>query len=217
VAVALLWADGVRAVPIDDADFFADIQHTLLTFDQDRGGNAVVFGEGADREMPGDEYADLGVLFSPPIHWVNDAGFGFDSAQAVGGSPPIMIPGPRDDDFTLNFTAPVRAFGFWVINNSTTGVNPRFDALASDGGLIESVTFGPRFRDGTFPETEYGFMGIAADRDIASVRVVKDATGLDNLRLSAFPEPAVLPVVGLALGGARVRRRPRGVGNGGGA
>jgi hypothetical protein len=100
--------------------------------------NPVILSNGSSREMPFGEYAALGFTFNPVIRWINDAGPDFDAAQAIGGSPEISIPSGTKDDYFINFSVPVRAFGFWVINNNTAGVTPVFEAYGANG-LIETV------------------------------------------------------------------------------
>ncbi len=194
------------AVVILDADFFSTIPHTLVTFETDGSGLPVVLGQGASRSMPYDEYAALGFTFNPSIKWVNDASSDFDAAQAIGGSPEIGIPSAASDDYFVHFSVPVRAFGFWVINNSNIQEIPVFEAYGTNG-LIETVQFTGVAIDGTIGIAEYGFLGIVADQDITEIHTTKEATVFDNFMYSAVPEPATICLLGL--GGLALRRKRR--------
>ena len=186
-----------NAAGIADAGFFLDKPSTLITFETDGAGNPVTVQDGLSLAFPGNEYAAFGVLFNPAVAWVNDAGPDFDAAQAIGGSMPIGIPGSGIDNFTLSFSVPVRAFGFWVVKAGT--VLPSFTALDDQGQVIDSVVFDSNFVDGTAGVASFGFMGITADRNIASVQITKHAALFDNLYFSPIPEPGTLS---LALFGA---------------
>jgi len=202
------------ATVILDPNFFSGTTHMVITFETDGLGNKLKLEEGLSQLMPSDEYAHYGFTFEPAISWVNDLSPSFDEAQAIGGSLEIGIPAGDEDDFTINFSFPVRAFGFWVINNST----PQFDepypyltleAYGADG-LIEEVTFEGDAIDGVIEtiyenklgddmgnNAEYGFLGIASYQFIKSVHVTKGATMLDNFTYSPIPEPATIILLGL--------------------
>lgn len=198
------------AMIITDSDFFSDKTHIVITFETDGMGNKLNLAQG-DLSMPADEYAHYGFTFEPSISWTNDAGNAFDEAQAIGGSPEIGIPG-ADDEFTINFSFPVRAFGFWVINDPAIE-NEQFPFLTLQAydadGLIEEVTFEGDaiddvivYRDlvaGGYIENrvEYGFLGIASDQFITSIHVTKGLTVLDNFTYSPIPEPATAILLGL--------------------
>jgi hypothetical protein len=187
---------GIRpasATVILDSDFFAGTTYTVITFETDGMGNQLNLAEGYSQSMPASEYALYGFTFEPDISWVNDAGPEFDEAQAIGGSPEIGIPGADDDDFTINFSLPVRAFGFWVINIPYLTL----EAYGTDG-LIEAATFEGDAIDGVIgSDVEYGFLGIASEQFITSVHVTKGATMLDNFIFSPIPEPATVILLGL--------------------
>jgi len=151
--------------------------------------------------MPADEYAHYGFTFEPDISWVNDIGPLFDEAQVIGGSPEIAIPAGQEDEFNINFSFPVRAFGFWVINNPGQEDDPNpaliFEAYGADG-LIEKVTFERDAIDGVIQDSaEYGFLGIASDQLITSIHLTKAAAVLDNFTYSPIPEPATVVLLGL--------------------
>jgi hypothetical protein len=206
-----------------DPNFFSGTTHIVITFETDGMGNKLKIDEGNDKPMPADEYAHYGFTFEPDISWVNDAGPSFDEAQAIGGSLEIGIPAGDKDDFTINFSFPVRAFGFWVINNPVAEDEPypylTLQAYGADG-LIEEVTFEGEAIDGIIgsinendlgdgmgDSAEYGFLGIASYQFIKSVHVTKGATMLDNFTYSPIPEPAT--VVLLCLGCLMLlRKRP---------
>jgi len=199
------------AMVILDSDFFSGTTHMVITFETDGMGNKLKIAEGDSQPMPFDEYAHYGFTFEPGISWVNDGGQVFDEAQVIGGSPEIGIPGADEDDFTINFSFPVRAFGFWVINNPIAEDEPypylTLEAYGADG-LIEEVTFEGDAIDGVIGSTaEYGFLGIASDQFITSIHVNKGATMLDNFTYSPIPEPATVVLFGLGCL-ALLRKRP---------
>jgi hypothetical protein len=124
---------------------------------------------------------------------INDASSDLDDAQAIGGSPSVSIisPGNNQNEYVLNFVVPVRAFGFWVLHYHLDANQPIFTAYNSMGQVIEEVTFGAEFRQGTISTTvDYGFMGISANQDIASVRIQQNSTEFDNLYFSRVLEPS---------------------------
>jgi hypothetical protein len=202
IAVVALTFSGrpASAMVILDPNFFSGTTHMVITFETDGMGNKLKIAEGQAKSMPADEYAHYGFTFEPDISWVNDAGSAFDEAQAIGGSPEIGIPG-GPDDFTINLSFPVRAFGFWVINNPIAEDEPfpylTLQAYGEDG-LIEEVIFEGDAIDGIIGSSaEYGFLGIASDQFITSVHVTKGATILDNFTYSPIPEPATVVLLGL--------------------
>lgn len=211
-AAALLGALAVSSAtaiagPILDASYFSGVPHALIDFETDGTGNDVSLNQATSIPMPADAYAPRGVLFSQAIRWVNDGDADFDAAQAIGGSLDVAVPGAASDDFVLQFLEPVRAFGFWVVNRRQSAVVPSFEARDASGELIGSVTFSGNAIDGTIGIAQYGFLGIAAEQDIYSVRIRKDAALLDDLRFISMPEPGSMLVFGLAAGVAAKRRR----------
>lgn len=175
-----------------DQAFFDTIPHTLIDFETDGDGNPIVPGYWTRWTLPADEYASQGILFDQDIRWVDDQSPFFDAAQEIGGSPVISFPGAINDDITIDFLVPTRAFGMWVVNNNHVNETPWFEIRDTSGGFIDVAAFvGPAI-DGTIGIADYGFLGYAATVDIGSVRIVKDATAFDDLRFSAIPEPATL-------------------------
>ena len=200
---------GARADVISDAAFFTPIPHTLVTFDVDGAGNTVNLAQGQSTAMPAAEYASLGITFNPAVNWVNDGDADFDAAQAIGGSVPIAIPSGSHPAFRIQFSTPVHAFGFWVVDNANVTTRPRFTALNGLSQTIEQVTFTGGLVDGTIGIARYGFMGISSPTAIAAIDITKQATIFDNFYFSAVPEPAsaaaLLALPALALS----RRRPK--------
>ena len=189
------------AMIITDSDFFSGTTHMVITFETDGMGNKLNFAEGQSQSMPADEYAHYGFTFEPGISWVNDGSPAGDEAQAIGGSLEIGIPDTDEDDFTINFSFPVRAFGFWVINNPVAEDEPYpyliLQAYGADG-LIEEAIFEGDAIDGVIGSSaEYGFLGIASDQFITSIHVTTGATMLDNFTFSPIPEPATFLLLGL--------------------
>jgi hypothetical protein len=196
-SVALwFWSAGrAHAEPITDAGFFSGRTHTLITWNTDGSGNPVDLPPQAARQMPVDEYASLGIVFSPSVRWVNDGSADFQAALAVGGSPPIAILGNFAPSLEISFTAPVNSFGFFVVH-LVSDSPPTFTALNASGEVIESVTFGPDFRQGTIGIADFGFMGIAAETNsIARVRISGNGE-FDNLFFSPpIPEPGTFSLL----------------------
>ncbi len=189
------------AMVILDSDFFSGTTHMVITFETDRMGNKLNTAQGQSQSMPSDEYALYGFTFESGISWVNDGSHAFDEAQAIGGSPEIGIPIGGRDDFTVNFSFPVRAFGFWVINNPDPADEPypylTLQAYGADG-LIEEAVFEGDAIDGVIENrVEYGFLGIAGDQYITSIHVTGGAAMLDNFTFSPIPEPATVVLLGL--------------------
>lgn len=210
-AVVLALAGASLAGTIGGRRFFHWFPNTHIDFETDGAGDDVVLPNSIPnnfRALPADEYSAQGVTFSQAIQWVNEPeGSSFDAAQTLGGSQENSIPGPPNDDFTMTFSSAVGAFGFLVVNKTSSAVTPSFSAYDSTGGLIETVTFTGDLIDGTYGTASYGFMGICSDTPIASVHIVKDSTALDDLFFSSVPEPASLLIMGA--GAAALLRRRR--------
>lgn len=202
-AVLTICGRPASATIITDPNFFSGITHIVITFETDGFGNILNLEWGQSKPMPADEYALYGFTFEPDISWVNDGGYEFDEAQVIGGTPEIAIPAGDEDDFIINFSSPVRAFGFWVINNNDTSNEPypylSLEAYGEDG-LIEEAIFEGEAVDGVIGDrTEYGFLGIDSEEFITSVHVTKGAAMLDNFTFSPIPEPATIILLGLGL------------------
>ena len=200
------------AMVILDSDFFSGTTHMVITFETDGMGNKLKIAEGQTQSMPFDEYAHYGFTFEPDISWVNSESFALDEAQAIGGSPEIGVSTGDENDFTINLSFPVRAFGFWVINNPGPEDEPypslTLEAYGADGLLIEEVTFDGDAIDGVIGSgAEYGFLGIASDQFITSIHVTNGAAILDNFTYSPIPEPATVILLGLGCL-ALFRKRP---------
>lgn len=201
---------------ISEASFFSSISNTQITFEYYADGSPVVLGEGGSTTMYYDEYLDDGVWFEympvgeelAEMSYVNDSDDDFDTAQSIGGSMDIAIPGPLENEFAMIFEVPVRSFGFWVVNYNLSEIAPTFTAKNADGDVLGTVTLEDELIDGTVGVADYGFVGIWADEDIARVEISKDQTILDNLTFSEeTPEPVSLAL--LALGGLAVLRRAK--------
>jgi hypothetical protein len=201
--------EATRADVLGDASYFNAIPHTLVTFEVDGSGNPVILFNGSSQSMPVNEYAGLGFTFNVPVSWVNDGGVSFDAAQAIGGSPENAIPGGSNDFFRILFTNPVKAFGFWVVNNNTASPTPQFTALDELNQPIEQAVFQGALIDGSIGAADYGFMGISSTTPIHAVEILKQATIFDNFRFAVVPEPAssviFLVAFGVAVAWHRVR------------
>jgi hypothetical protein len=217
-SVLAIAAAGLHAGVISDASFFNSLSYTRLQFETYADGSPVVLGSGQTMTFYYDEYEpNYGVLFDyepygymQDISFSNDSDPNFDSAQSIGGSLQIAIPGPSEDSFAVVFDpSSVRSVGFWVVNNSNFSTKPQFVAKNSSGTVLETVTFEGSLIDGSIANAQYGFMGIYyADDYITRLEITKDSTLLDNLTFSPeVPEPVSLTL--LAAGGlaALLRRR----------
>ncbi|HYE61888.1 MAG TPA: hypothetical protein VD997_07815 [Phycisphaerales bacterium] len=217
-AAGLLSAATANAALITDASFFTPYPTTLINFETDVLGNPITLLQGQRLTMPANAYSPLGVTFagkgSEPVYWVNDGNAAFDAAQTLGGSPNVSIPSSLTNSFTVTFSVPVQALGFFVVNNRIADpTGPVFVARDAQGNVLETATWGSMFIDNTIsiPNTtaDYGFMGITTSTPIASVTVTKVHAILDDFRFSPIPAPGTvsLAAVGAALIASRRRRR----------
>ena len=205
---------GVHAGVISDATFFpSDPNTVVIKFEKYADGSPVVLGEGLTTTMYYDEYRDpSGVWFEykpygflADMSYRNDAGVDTEAAQSIGGSLQIGFPAPAEKVFAMIFDVPVRAFGFWVVDNNTMAPVPSFTAKNSSGAVLETVTFEGALVDGHVGVADYGFMGIWAAENIARVEISQDGSLFDNLTFSGVPEPASMLL--LAAGALVVLRR----------
>lgn len=209
----LALAAGAQAGIITDPAIFGSEPQTLITFENDGAGAPVSLLQGQSLVMPVDAYAAQGVVFLNQVRWVNDGSAAFDAAQLLAGSAPNAIPSSFVNVFEFNFTVPVKSFGFFVINNRAAATAPVLTAYDSGGNVLETVTFGATFLDGslTVAQTtaDYGFMGLFTSTNIAKVRVEKAAAILDDLRFSPSMVPAPGAAAALGLAGLLGLRRRR--------
>ncbi len=212
VASSLALASVASAGVISDTSYFNAFPTTLINFETDGVGTPITLIQAQSLAMPLGAYSNLGVTFVDQVNWVNDGTSAFDAAQTIGGSPVNSIPSASVSSFRFDFTVPIYAFGFFVINNAGVDPNgPRFVAKDSLGNVLDTAQFGAGFADGQItvgPTTaSYGFMGIFSNTPIARVEVTKQAAILDDLRFTSVPTPGVGAVVGLAAAGLLRRRR----------
>jgi hypothetical protein len=205
VAAAAL-TNAAHAASITDPSYFSSLPTTLINFETDGAGTPITLIQGQRLTMPSNAYASQGVLFSGvgTLSWVNDGNSAFDAAQVIGGSPLNSIPSSLCNEFTMTFTVPVQAFGFFVANNRTADpTGPLFVARDSSGNILDTAAWASAFIDGTItsPNTtaDYGFMGIVSPVNIASVTVTKQSAILDDLRFSPVPAPGALALTGAGM------------------
>lgn len=208
---ALTLAGTASAGIIDDASFFNPIATTKIDFETDGSGALVDLLEGQSKAMPLTEYAAKGLTFQNQVNWVYDGTSVFQAALTVGGSMNNGIPSFTVPSFTFNFTTPVKAFGFFVVNNRATDADgPEIVARNAQGNVIGTVTLAGHV-DGTFSDgqtiADYGFIGLFANEEIASVTVTKNMAVLDDLRFSPVPAPGAAVLAGA--GGLLLLRRRR--------
>ena len=193
-----------------DASFFDTLPTTLITFETDGAGADVNLIDGQTMAMPGAEYAGLGVTFDPAVEWVNDGNAIVSGAITLGGSPDNAIHGADSDLFSVEFSVPVRSFGFWIVNNAGEVNRPVLTAYDALDNPLETVTFEGAAVDGDVGTIEWGFLGIWRPELIARVEISKDFALFDNLRFSSeTPAPGALGLGALSVA-AFVPRRRRG-------
>ncbi len=197
VGCSLWGASAAFGAPITDPGVFGPGLTTEIDFESDGDGNPVNLIAGEVRLLPAGEYSSLGINFDRDINWVRDGNAAFQAALFLGGSPRNGIPSAAVNEFEVIFTAPVQAFGFFVVHNSTLDpTGPTFTAFDAGGNVIETVTFastvpggGSQIPNATF--VRYGFLGIdAGGSTIKRVRITKGAAVLDDL---SFAETLVEP------------------------
>jgi PEP-CTERM motif-containing protein len=210
LSALILGTTPARAAIVLDSDFFLGIPHTLLTFETDGSGSPVVLGGGNFTYFEGNEYAHLGFTFAPGVSegvaWVG----GYLNMEPIPGGTPEIALAARDNngDFFIDFSIPVRSFGFLVIHGSSRPGIPAFEAYSSDD-LVQTVRFQGDAINGITDGVDYGFLGIALDQDITRVHVTGDVASLDNFTFSPVPEPAALSLLLLGTGFMAVRKRNR--------
>jgi hypothetical protein len=96
----------------------------------------------------------------------------------------------------------VRSFGTWIFHN-TRSKRPSFKALDSNGNVIETAEFDDdaidTTRDIDGEKIEVGFLGIAADQDIARIEIPEGYATFDDLYYSPEPTTGSLLVAGALL------------------
>lgn len=199
---------------ITSVSYFAESPHTLINFETDGAGNAISLIQGQSQVLPSNAYAALGVTFNSPLRWVNDGNAAFDGAQAALGSGSVGIPSSFASTVDLSFSGTVRAFGFFIANNSRLDpVGPSITAYDAAGNILESLTWGSQFIAGSVTvgnaRADYGFAGLYSATPIARVVIVKQAALLDDLRFGSAVVPAPGALGAMAVAGLLVTRRRR--------
>lgn len=211
-ALTLAAVGSAQAGIITDSSFFTSVPHTHINFETDGAGSPINLIQGQTQVMPLNAYSNLGVDFVNQVRWVNDGNPAFDAAQMIGGTPANSIPSSFVNAFAFTFNVPVQSFGFFVVNNRTASPLT-IRAFDAQNNQITELVFGGVFVDGTIeiPNTtaDYGFMGYAADVNIARVEVTKQMAILDDLMYSPVPTPGVLALLGAGLPVLTRRRRSR--------
>lgn len=191
-----------------DQSFFDDRTHNKITFNVDGNGDPVDPGRGGLLPMPPEEYRDQGLQYVRGGFWARSSLKEIDDLLDAIASPPVfafITRLERDDPTYISFEPHVRYFGTWVIYDTLGLGRTQFKAYDRNNKLIETATFDKKAVDGTIldGEVEYGFMGIAADHDIAYVTFPEGAT-FDDFYYAPEPSAAVLLLVAAAAG---LRRR----------
>ena len=211
--LVLLSMLGISSMPaqaerILDVNYFDDVGHFKLTFNYDGEGNEISMSKGGLRVMPEIEYVHQGLERTRIAYWARDSNDKFEDLLEQFASAPIyvILGGSREDYTILEFDPPVSDFGFWIFQN-TINPRPEFFAYDANNKLIESAKFDNDAIDGTIKigggTVEYGFIGIAADREISRIELPTGPVAFDDLYYTPEPSAALL----LLLAGAGVLRR----------
>lgn len=192
---AAFWASSLQAAPITDKSFFTTNPepHILIPFDQLGDGSQIFQSPGQPLLLPGTEHLGQGVTFEPSITILTHGNRCIKILVSFSGTGQF-IGMSLGDTTAMVFDPPVSAFGFWFVLEADFPAT--FTALDAAGGVIETVTSGGIFVDGSsvcsqasiFTKTmEFGFMGISSTTPIHRVEfdVVIDGglpVILDNLR-----------------------------------
>jgi hypothetical protein len=165
---------------------------STITFDE------IVLNTGA---LVSNQYAGLGVSFSPSVLYSPQTGFsniqGNDVGNFFNGSSPV-------DPVTLNFTSAETSVAFAMVSNSSSY---QFQAKLNNT-LVDSFTS----TVGTGSSDFYGFTGETFNSITITSLGNPDFWLIDNIELGkavAAPEPASLALLGVGMigTGVMVRRR----------
>ncbi len=212
-ATLALTAPASHAAIVTDRSFFDPFPSEEITWEL-RGNGEPVLNDantplinGETFPMPLTEYADRGLTFVDQINWVNDGNGSFDAAQLIGGgSPSLSIPSSTIDFFRVQFDVPVRGFAIFVANNRFDDPEgPVIVAKDINGNVIETITWGAAFIDGSVGDADYGWFGLQTPTLIRTLEFSKDSAIFDNFIYSEVPSPA--PAFALLLAGAGVGAR----------
>lgn len=216
-ATLALATPAATAAIVTDRSFFDSVPYTEITWEFRGSGEPVVNDSsmplinGETYPMPLTEYASQGITFLDQVNWVNDGNGSFDAAQLIGGgSPNLAIPSSNIDFFRIQFDVPIRGFAFFVANNRDEDPDgPTIIARDAMGNIIETITWGAAFIDGSVGQADYGYFGLQTGTLIRTIEISKDAAIFDNFIYSEVPSPApafALLLAGAGLGARRNRR-----------
>lgn len=195
----LMSAVSAFATPIDQSTSALEgAPHVLLTFDEDGSGTPLPVNIGTDCfsppfencTFPADEFAALGVTFSPTTRIAEDNSACFRSLVSLGGSGPFGLVASNTDGFS--FSPPVDAFEFWVAASASANMTvTTYDAADQ---TIETATFVGAPTSCGFP-ISIGYFGIVSNVPIHRVEFSSAFGILDQLRIV----PSLTEVLDLTL------------------
>jgi PEP-CTERM motif-containing protein len=206
IVLIVLGCTPLFATVLSGPEYFNTIPHAFVDFETDGSGATVLLGENSSRSMPSDEYATLGFTFDTGASWLNDGGSSTQQAQAIYGGGINVMKFPYQNIFSIYFSTPIDAFGFWLMKSNLSVNNPLFEAYTyGSNGLIETAEFSGSLIDDSIGVIDYGFLGITTDQPITRIDITTNATlTLDNFMFVQVPEPTTLLLI--SLGGLFFRK-----------
>jgi PEP-CTERM motif len=206
IVLTVLGCTPLFAAVLSGPEYFDTIPHTFVDFETDGGGTPVLLNEDSSQLMPSDEYAALGFTFNVGASWLNDGGSSTQQAQAIYGGGINVMKFPYQNIFSISFSTPIDAFGFWLMKSNSSVNNPLFEAYTyGSNGLIETAEFSGSLIDDSIGVIDYGFLGITTDQPIERIDITTNATlTLDNFMFVPVPEPTTLLLI--SLGGLFLRK-----------
>ena len=203
-----------------DPGFMNSIPHTLIDFETNKFGEPIVLAEGEVFGTQGSFYNDLGILFSAQTLLIGNPTGDVDTAVSTGASPNnVMGLEPRNQHPAIAASIspissgekPFSAFGVFIVADTRFAGGLRFDLLAFDGTLIDTVSIDDSVLVDVFGTARSGFIGFETDEAVATVGIFSptlSAYAFDDLRFAFVPSAGTfgpLALAGLTALGCRRR------------